>query len=196
MISCVLLSAGYSSRFGSPKACAPFQGKTLIEHLQENLITSFVDEVVVVLGSGAPIMQSYLLKHKKVKDVYNKDYNFGQTSSLKAGLMALSSDCEGFLILPVDFPFIHQELVDQLIKKFLDSRPLVLIPSYQGKKGHPPIVSIRLRNEILAMENSVGLNTLFRKYKDEVALFSVEDKSVIQTFNTQEEWDRLKSDLT
>ena len=67
MISCILLSAGYSSRFGSPKALAKLNGQTIIEQLQKILVASILDEIIVVLGAFAEDIKSYLLKHKKIK---------------------------------------------------------------------------------------------------------------------------------
>ena len=53
MISCILLSAGFSRRFGSPKALALINGVTVIEQLQNILVRSQVGETVVVLGDHA-----------------------------------------------------------------------------------------------------------------------------------------------
>ena len=118
MISCVLLSAGLSSRFGSPKALAKISGKTLIERLQKTLLGSFVDEVVIVLGAYAEQIQPFILNHKKVKVVYNKDYNLGQTSSFKAGVNEISSTSDGIMLYPVDYPFVGKDTLMYLIDSF------------------------------------------------------------------------------
>jgi len=90
MIACILLSAGLSQRFGSPKALAQWNTGTVIEHLQNLLVKSQVDEIIVVCGAHADQIKPHILEHKQVRFVYNKDYNFGQTSSFKAGLKSVS----------------------------------------------------------------------------------------------------------
>ena len=139
MIASILLSAGLSRRFGSPKALAKLNGETVIGRLQKMLIKTQVDEIIVVLGAHAEKIKPHLLDHTKVKFVYNKDYNFGQTSSFKAGLRSASDDVEGVMLLPVDYPLIEQKTIDTLIRYFLDNSPLIVLPSFSGKKGRPEV---------------------------------------------------------
>src|SRR3989338_3666132 len=76
MISCILLSAGLSSRFGSPKALGLLDPSlTVIERVQQMLVSSRLDEIVIVLGFRHTRIKPYVLNHKKIKVVYNKDYN-------------------------------------------------------------------------------------------------------------------------
>ena len=192
MISCVLLSAGYSQRFGSPKALASLGKKKVIEHLQDKLVSAHIDEVIVVLGAHRDDIKAYLLKHKKVKVVYNKDYNLGQTSSLKAGLQALSPESLGFFLLPVDFPLIETETIEELIDAYRRHDPRLLIPTYEKRKGHPPLFSLRLREELLGLDNNLGINTIVRKYEAQTYFLPVKDPGVVLTFNTQEEFMNIK----
>src|SRR3989344_7860118 len=114
MISCLLLSAGFSSRFGSPKALARLNDRALIEHLQELLLATQLHEVIIVLGHGAEQIKPFLFKHKKIKVVYNKDYKFGQTSSFKCGLKEVALQAAGIMLLPIDYPVIKAETFDTL----------------------------------------------------------------------------------
>src|SRR3989338_7378259 len=167
MISCLLLSAGFSSRFSSPKALARLNGQTLIEHLQKLLLSTQLHEVIIVLGHGAEQIKPFLFKHKKIKVVYNKDYKFGQTSSFKCGLKDLSAQTTGILLLPVDYPLIKSETFHKLIAVFKKKRSVALIPAYQDKKGHPPIFNVSLKNEFLALKDAAGINTVMHRHIDE-----------------------------
>src|SRR5438093_2568565 len=89
MTSCILLSAGLSTRFGSAKALAKLGDQTVIECLLKTLVESDLAEIIVVLGAHADKIKPHILNHTKVKVVYNKDYILGQTSSVKAGVEAL-----------------------------------------------------------------------------------------------------------
>lgn len=188
MISCIVLSAGYSSRFGSPKALAKLNNLTVIEQIQNVLIASNVDEVVVVLGAFAEDIKQSLLKHKKIKVVYNKDYNLGQTSSFKAGLNAVAKPSGGIMLLPVDFPLVKTTTINLLLDQFARQKPLMLIPTYQNKKGHPPVFSGTLIEELAALKDSEGLNTIAHKHANEVRLGPVEDEGILLSFNTPEEF--------
>ena len=192
MITCVLLSAGLSQRFGSPKALAKLHNETVIEHLQKMLVETQVGEIIVVLGAHADQIKPYLLDHKKVTFVYNKDYNFGQTSSFKTGVKNVSNDTRGIMLLPVDFPFVSSDTITTLIQYFLDNRPNILIPMFKDKKGHPPLFSSKFRDEFLALDNESGLNTVAHTHQSEITSFPVEDIGVISTFNTLDEFESIK----
>ncbi|HBO96989.1 MAG TPA: hypothetical protein DE315_06005 [Candidatus Omnitrophica bacterium] len=196
MVSCLLLSAGFSSRFGSPKALARLDGRTLIEHLQELLLSTQLHEIIIVLGHGAEGIKPFLFKHKKIKVVYNKDYKFGQTSSFKCGLKEVAAQATGILLLPVDYPAVKAETLDTLITFFEEKKPVALIPSYRDKKGHPPILNVGLKSELLALEDPVGVNTVIHHHRDDVTVLPVDDAGVLKSFNTKEEFDQLKAELT
>lgn len=183
----VILSGGESSRFGSPKALVDWNGRPLIADILQRLLASQLDEIIVVLGAGAKLIEPFLLKHKKIKVVYNKDYKLGQTSSFQAGWKALSPGTEAAGLLPVDVPLLKTETVDRMIKEFLSRKPFILVPVNANRKGHPPFFHSRLGPEILGLSAETGLNILMKNHSSEVAVFKVDDPGVGLSFNTPEE---------
>lgn len=196
MISCIILSAGLSSRFGAPKALALLSnGQNVITHQQETLISAGIDEVVIVLGAHAEKINPFVIKDKKIQTVYNKDYSLGQTSSFKKGLEAVSSKALGVMLLPVDYPAIQIATFKKLVQEFDRSSPLILIPAFNNQKGHPPVFEMTLKREILALGNDVGLNTVARSHAQNVSILDVDDPAILRSFNTPEEFTRLKTDF-
>ena len=195
MISCILLSAGFNSRFGSPKALAKLKGLTVIERVQKQLLKAPLDEIVIVLGAYAKEIEPFLLKHTMIKFVHNKDYKFGQTSSFKIGLQNVSSDAQGVLLMPVDYPFIQGETLEGLIHFFQDREPLILIPTFKERKGHPPIFHRKLTAEFNTLDNASGVNSITHHHQNDTVLFSVEDRGVVASFNTKEEFEELKKEF-
>ena len=195
MISCIVLSAGLSSRFGSPKALALINGQTIIERAQQMLVRSNINKIIIILGAESERIKPYILKHKKVRVVYNKDYNFGQTSSFQAGLQSLDKDSKGVMLLPIDFPSVKTETINFLIKEFYLKVPKILIPQYQFRKGHPPIFDASLKKNFLNLQDDKGLNTVQRQHKKDIFLVETIDPGVIETFNTGQELDKIKTFL-
>jgi molybdenum cofactor cytidylyltransferase len=191
MISCIVLAAGESTRFGSPKALARINSKTVIEFTLQNLLKTKIDEIIVVLGAEAPLIAPYVLKNKKIKTVLNKDYKLGQTSSFKTGLAALNSNTEGVLLLPVDIPLIQPKTFDVLIEVFLKNPFLILVPVYKNKKGHPPVFSKKLFQEFKDLKNNEPLSTILRTHEAETLQLPVANPEVIQSFNTPEEFRKI-----
>lgn len=192
MITCLMLAAGLSERFGSPKPLAKISDQTVIERTQKMLAESSVDEIIVILGAHIEQVKPFVLKHTKVRFVYNKDWNFGQTSSFKTGLREASSLSTGVLLFPVDYPNIQKETIEKLVKEFRKKSVSIIIPTYQDKKGHPPIFSTALKDEFLALEDSVGINVVAKRHGADTAFLPVTDPGVLESFNTVEELQKIK----
>lgn len=187
MISAIILSAGLSSRFGSPKALAMIQSEVNIVRLQRVLLASQVSEIIIVLGAESNKIKPYLLNHTKIKYVYNKDYILGQTSSFQAGLNEVCPETQGLMLLPVDYPLIKTVTIDLLIQEFLKDVTKIVIPLYATKKGHPPIFPYQLKQEFMTLRPDQGLHEIIRCDHQRVQLIDVADQSVIQAFNTLKE---------
>src|SRR6185295_2359544 len=99
MIVAVVLSAGESSRMGSPKALLAIEGQTFIEKIVAALKQTPVARVAVILGHNAEEMKRRI-EHLPVEIVLNPDYKLGQLSSLQVAVRRLESgtDCDGMLV--------------------------------------------------------------------------------------------------
>ncbi|MBF0483957.1 MAG: nucleotidyltransferase family protein [Candidatus Omnitrophica bacterium] len=191
MISTILLAAGLSSRFGSPKPLVKFNNEHLIILQQQLLLDAGVDEIIVVLGAFYSEIKPYVFNHKRIKLVYNKDYKFGQTSSFKAGLSTISQKSSGIMLFPVDYPVIKKQTIINLMDVFKSEHPQILIPVFNGKKGHPPIFDISLKNDFERLNIKEGLNTVAWAHAAEIKILDVDDQGVINSFNTQDELKNL-----
>ncbi len=196
MISCILLAAGASTRFGSPKALVRIGANSIIERTLAMLLSTKISEIIVVLGADAEKISPKILKNSGIRIVVNENYSQGQTSSFKAGLTNLDSDTEGILLMPVDMPFIKKETIDLLIEVFLKNQSLIVVPTYAGKNGHPPIFSKMLFRDFKALKNDEPLSLLIRKHEKETLKLPVKDAGCVQSFNTPQEFKQLLSLLT
>jgi molybdenum cofactor cytidylyltransferase len=185
MISCILLSAGKSERFGSPKALASMGGCTVIQQVQNTLLESSCDEIIVVLGSHYQEILPSIFIHSRIRVVYNKDHNFGQLSSVKTGWHEADDTSEGVMFFPVDCPLVKASTIDTIINHFKEHGPDILIPTYQNKKGHPPVFHQRLKPKALALPIDIGLNSLFAAHPPQT--IEIDDQGIIKSFNTPQE---------
>lgn len=193
MLNAILLAAGESRRFGSPKALAKFDdGSYVIERLVSNMLQVDGLEITVVLGAHADQVEPLLLKHTNIRIVYNKDYNFGQTSSFQKGVAAAPENAQGFLLQPVDCPLIKPTTLRQIMANFNALRPRMLVPAFGGKKGHPPVFHAGLKEEIIGLDAATGLNAYQKRYAAQTVLLETADEGVVLTFNTPEEFGRMQ----
>jgi len=192
MINCLLLSAGESSRFGKPKALASLGNETIIERLQNVLIRSNVDGISIVLGYADELIRPFILEHRKVNLVYNKDHKFGQTSSFHAGLKSLDNATKAVLLLPVDYPLVAIQTINTLIEQYHSQKSQLIIPSFKGRKGHPPLFCLSLKQEFLALRFEEGINSVAHRHQATTSVLEVNDPGVISSFNTPQEFEEIK----
>ena len=93
------------------------------------------------------------------------------------------------MLLPIDCPFILIKTINTIITYFEQRNPTFLIPTYQGKRGHPPIFHKNFKKNILNLPKNKGLNNLIAQHQAQT--FEMEDPGIIQTFNTKKELDNL-----
>jgi len=179
MIAALILAAGESSRMGSDKALLAYRGSTFLEHIVGTLRNAGLERVTVVLGHHADEIHR-AVKFTGVEVVVNQEYAKGQTSSLQAGLRDLNQeDVQAVLLCLVDHPAISAEVVKKLIRAFEKSRAPVVIPTYQGQRGHPVLIARQLFGDLLALDPQVGANTVVRKFREKTCFEEVNDKGIL-----------------
>ena len=187
MIAAVVLSAGESSRMGRPKALLPIDGQTFIERIVGALKQSGLERVVVVLGFNAEEIRKEI-EHLPVEIVVNPDYTQGQLSSLRAALrhLAGATNCDGIMVHLVDHPYIDAKLVDVMLRRFNETKSLIVVPRHQGKRGHPVIFSRQLFEELLNAPMDEGAKAVVNAHRDETLEIDTEDVGIILDIDTPE----------
>jgi molybdenum cofactor cytidylyltransferase len=189
MIVGIVLSAGESSRMGRPKALLPIEGQTFLERIVAALKKTQVGKIIVVLGHDAENMTREI-KHLPVEVLINSDYQLGQLSSLQTAVRHLQSDehCDGMLVHLVDHPYIDGKLVDLMIQRFYESTKLIVVPRYQGKRGHPVIFSRSLFGELLAAPIEQGAKAVVNAHAKETLEIAAGDEGVTIDIDTPDEY--------
>jgi molybdenum cofactor cytidylyltransferase len=187
MIVAVVLSAGESSRMGSPKALLPIDGQTFIEKIVAALKQTAVAKVVVILGHNAEEMKRRI-EHLPVEIVLNPDYKLGQLSSLHTAIRHLQTDasCDGMLVHLVDHPYLDPVLVERMIQHFYDTKKLIVVPRWQGRRGHPVIFARALFEELLAAPLDQGAKAVVNAHRDETLEIDCEDEGITLDIDTPE----------
>jgi molybdenum cofactor cytidylyltransferase len=187
MIIAVVLSAGESSRMGHPKALLPIQGQKFIERIIRVIGQSRVGRTIVVLGHHADQLRGQI-EHLPVEVVINPDYRSGQLSSLQAAIRHISNDdrCDGMLVHLVDHPFIDVALVDALIESFFETKKMIVVPRYKGKRGHPVIFSRQLFDDLLNAPLEQGAKAVVNAHRQETLEIEWQDEGITLDIDTPE----------
>ena len=187
MIIAVVLSAGESSRMGRPKALLPIEGQRFIERIIRVIGKSRVGRTIVVLGHHVDQLRGQI-EHLPVEVVINPDYHKGQLSSLHTAIRHIEKDdrCDAMLVHLVDHPFIDVALVDALIERFYETKKLIVLPRYRGKRGHPVIFSRELFQELLDAALDQGAKAVVNAHRQETLEIEWQDEGITLDIDTPE----------
>jgi molybdenum cofactor cytidylyltransferase len=191
MIVAVVLSAGESSRMGSPKALLEIEGQTFIERIISALRQTRVRRIVVVLGHHVAEIGERI-SHFPVEIIVNEDYKKGQLSSLQAAIRSLDLDeVDGILVHLVDHPFLSTELVDKMIERFYASGKKIVVPIHRGKRGHPVMFARSLFAELLDAPLDKGAKTVVRAHGAETLEIESAETGVAIDIDTPKEYEEF-----
>ena len=171
---------------GTPKALLQHEGETFLERLLAAAQHPDVGMIRVVLGCHSERVQAQLQIDSAIV-VLNQNWANGQLSSIQAGLRTIPAGAtEGVILFLVDHPFVSSNLVGRLIEAFnLSGKPIVL-PTFQGKRGHPVIFSSKLYDELLLAPAGVGARAVVWAHSAEVLEVSTEEEGVVLNLNDPE----------
>jgi molybdenum cofactor cytidylyltransferase len=193
MISGILLAAGESSRMqGAFKPLLKWGKRTVIGECVHQMRNSQLAEIFVILGHREmDIRQS--LAGSGVQYAINEDYRRGMLSSIKTGLASLSQNEDAALIALVDQPMIAKEIIDTLIDAFSASEKGVALPIYQGKRGHPIIISSKYFDEIMQLDEGApeGLRRFIDRRRDDTLEVPVSTPAVLEDIDLPADYERL-----
>jgi len=189
MLAAVILSGGASSRMGSPKALLPYQGRPFLEHLLEITIHPEISVRRVVLGAEAgSIAKAIPLKANEM--IINSQWEKGQLSSIQAAVRKLPAGTEGMLLLLIDHPLISSALVGELIAQFYKSKKPIVLPVYEGRRGHPVIFSASLYPELLRAPLETGARAVVWAHAEEVEEVPTSEEGCVLNLNDPETLNR------
>ena len=187
MIVAVVLSAGESSRMGRPKALLPIDGQTFIERIVAALKQAKVGRIIVILGHNARELQSKI-SHLPVEILINTDYKLGQLSSLQLAVRYLQPDldCDGMLVHLVDHPYLAPALVEEMIRRFYETKKRIIVPKFHGKRGHPVIFSNALFGELLSAPMAEGAKAVVNAHRAETLEIDTQEEGIAVDIDTPE----------
>lgn len=185
-VAAVILAAGGSTRFGSPKQLARWGDKTFIEQVVDSALASPAKPVVVVLGAEVEQCRA-LLRSRPVEIVVNPAWAEGQSTSMQAGLASLPANVGGALFLLVDLPGVTPALLDELIQRHRETLAPLVWPEVEGQRGNPVLFDWVLFPELRQIRGDTGGRPLLLKYKDQAERVWVAEAGILRDFDRPED---------
>ena len=194
-IAALVLAAGQSRRMGgSNKLLVQIDGKPMVAHVVDMLLTSKVFTITVVTGHQADQVRA-ALSGRKVGFVHNPRFGEGLSTTLAAGVAALPPEADGAVVCLGDMPKLTADAVDKLIAAFnpVENRSII-VPTSGGKRGNPVLWGKRYFAEMRAVSGDVGARHLIGEHQDQMAEVEIGDRGVLMDIDTQEALDALTAE--
>ncbi|RXI48254.1 nucleotidyltransferase family protein [Clostridium tetani] len=177
----IILAAGLSTRAGTNKLILDIDGKTAIERCICGMY-DLCSKIIVVGGHRIEDIKGILDRYTGVELIYNPNYLEGMFSSVKKGVIHIKE--ERFFLIPGDYPVINKKTYEDMLKLDKD----IVIPMYNGKKGHPVLMKSYLIEELLKDASYKALRDFINK-KGFIPI-KVQDPGILMDIDTMEDYKR------
>jgi len=189
MIWAVILAAGESKRMGKPKLLLPYGEKTIIETIVATIVSSKVEQTLVILGSGREKTEEKI-KNYPVKIVYNRDFRSGMLSSVQCGFKSLPEETRAVLVVLGDQPKISTTVINKLIDAYKSSGKGIVLPVYNKERGHPVLIDVKYGEEVENLSPEVGLRGTVYNHPEDILEVEVETPSIFQDIDDESDYKR------
>lgn len=188
-LAAVVPAAGYSRRMGAFKPLLPFGAATVIERVIHTIREAGVETIRVVVGWNAESLIP-VLNRSGAAWVRNEHFAEGMYSSVRAGARSLPCDVTAFFLVPADMPLVRAATLIRLAAEW-DARPGgILYPCHEGRRGHPPLISVTYVPEILREAPPEGLRELLARHAKDARSIELADPGIVADLDTPEEYRR------
>lgn len=196
----ILLAAGRAQRMGRVKALLPL--RTLPDGTTQSALAALAQryrdlgmkDIFVVDGFHASLVEREA-EALGLSVVRNPQPEKGMFSSVCVGLSHLAS-CGGFaaaFLHPVDIPLVRPLTLWAMLAAYAqcgEDEPAVLVPTFHGREGHPPLIPACHFRPILAHKSTDGLRgALVGLARHTVP---VADALMLEDMDTPDEYLRLR----
>ena len=179
----MVLAAGSARRMGVAKLSLPWGDGTVLDAaLRPFLATDEIDEVVVVVRPGTPPT----FAPGRATVLVNEGADEGMGSSLRVGVAGADPAAGAYVLALGDMPLLGAELVARLLAAWRSSGKGILVPVYEGRRGHPVVISGAYRAALLASSGDVGARRLVAENERDAAFLDVADPAVVTDVDTCE----------
>ena len=183
---CIVLAAGESKRMKQQKLLMPYKQKTIIETVVEKSLESRAGKVLVVLGSDKDAVLGKI-SHTGALTVINNNYRQGMLSSVQCGINSVPADVSAVVVVLGDQPMVRTEVINSLINRYKGDKG-ILIPTYNGMRGHPILLDMKFRKEINKLDSGTGLRALIAAHPEEISEQEVMTDEILKDIDTPEDY--------
>jgi molybdenum cofactor cytidylyltransferase len=197
----IIPAAGLSQRMGQPKLLLPWGDKTLLEHMLTLWSQCHVTRILLVIAPEDTALHSIANKYA-CDMVIPAERPVDMKASVWAGIAHLeqylhAAEHDAILLAPADMPFLSPLIVQHLCQHYAANPASILVPTWNGKRGHPLLLPYFLAREIGNIPAELGINTwLKQKTVTELACeHLISSEQVFADIDTPDDYQQALRDI-
>jgi molybdenum cofactor cytidylyltransferase len=167
-IATIILAAGESNRFGSPKQLADFNNKLLLQNAVDVAIASASTSVIVVLGAHEQEIRD-AIDFGNASVLVNAEWREGMSSSIRVGVQSILKEASASILMVCDQPYVTSELLNSLIAQCTTARKSIVASRYGQVAGTPVLFGREYFPKLLALRGDRGARTIIERNPTETA---------------------------
>ncbi len=181
---------------GRPKLLLPLGDSTVIARLVQALVSAGVDAVIVVVRPGDDSLRQ-AAEQAGAEVILPAADPADMRQSVQFALDHLAQryqphDDDSWMLVPADHPLLDTDVVRELMREWNTCAEQVLIPTFEGKRGHPTFFRWPLARLVPELPPAQGLNELVRRHNSELRELAVDSDCILLDLDTLEDYERLQ----
>jgi molybdenum cofactor cytidylyltransferase len=168
----IVLAAGASTRFGTPKQLYQWSGRTFLQHALVHARQTVADRIVIVTGAHADKLDAVLDSGRLIR-AHNVSWRDGMASSIRTGIAALPRDCAAALLMPCDQPLVDGADLQALVARWCNGPEQAVASGYAGTFGIPAVVPARLFPALRELRGDRGAKEVLRREGRQLEVFEL-----------------------
>lgn len=183
----IIVAAGKSSRRGETNPLLKIGAISIVKRIVLTFQQVGISPIVVITGHKAEELEHDLADYGVIF-LRNEQYEHSQMfDSARIGLEFLLNKCEQVIFNPVNVPMFTPET----LRRMMDSGAKLVSPSYQGKAGHPLLISAELIPRLLAYKGPQGMRGAIQACGEPRLHLEIEDEGILLDTDDIDRLDRL-----
>lgn len=195
MIHALLPAAGRSERMGVPKLLLPLAGRTVLECCIAAFWQAGIERILVVAPPEPPAIAD-TARRAGASVLHLAEPTSDMQATVQAGLRWMAAHWQpgpddAWLLSPADHPVLDSEVVRLLCREYGSTRASILVPTFQGRRGHPVLLAWRHAAAVLELASGTGIHRYIRAQTSEVREIAVASPAIHTDLDTPEDYQRL-----
>jgi molybdenum cofactor cytidylyltransferase len=192
----IIPAAGKSSRMGTHKLLLSLGKETVIQRLIRALSASFVTKIIIVARKNDHLLRKHL-SGMNVQLIQPETDPPDMKASVQVGLDWIEShyrpsDEDGWLLIPADHPVLSGDLIASLYKAWENSIASSMVPTFQGRKGHPAFFRWPVSRDVFQLQEDQGINALWGSHRVQPQFTECNHPEILIDLDTPDDYEYVK----